>query len=402
VGGGLLLTFILSCQKATIQQADEKLPSISILDRTTFSSTIPTSKWNDMLVFNSWADFDKTLDDISSSTSPQVDSWENTLAFLSQRRIFRQVEAAEDSINTYYKGLPAFQQAYYASQPEPFSNQLTYWLQKGVIKNVTDASDNSVYWDYNLINEGVAPLVNEKGLVKVGGKIVQFTQGNLVKVILDGDFAKVANLPNLTTPIKTTDYWVYNAKPESVPEACFGNNWSKTNSWVSFAPDVFGNNQKRVKVELSGSSSAYIFGPAVSGCTGIPFGTLCTNQIKTMAQKKNFWGVFKYTSEFSPALSIVDATWTNSVSLFKDGCFGPAFNFTNIDTPWPKPLWNKSVPLTNKGVFPFNPHTSGWLEFYHPPIFADVYYIECTVNLPTFNIPCTYAGFGPSSWNIVR
>lgn len=209
-----LMSLVWACQKAASPEAENSVNNAagaSIEDRTNFSPSIAPTIENGMFVFSNWQDFDQVLSEINRASGESVDGWESSIGFSSKRRAFSGIMAAEDAIDDYYSSLPEEQQAYYRTQPAVHSQQYTDGLATGVIKLVTDPEDNSVYWDYNLADPAAAPLMNSSGLVKVEGKIIQFTQGTLVKVILDGDYNKVPNLAGYTSPYQDAIQQRYNS-----------------------------------------------------------------------------------------------------------------------------------------------------------------------------------------------
>ena len=62
---------------------------------------------------------------------------------------------------------------------------------------------------------------------------------------------------------------------------------------------------------------------------------------------------------------------------------------------YPKPIWSKIYNWTNNGFFLMHPSTSGWWTWNDKKICT-------TINMQTYNIPVTYNGFGPNTWNLVK
>ena len=339
-----------------------------------------------MLVFGNFSDLDKVVSEINLADAASVDAWEQSLGITSQRNLFNQIVAQEDAINDYQESLPPGQQ----SPTELHSALFQTKLASGLIKYVTDPSDASTYWDYAITNRQIAPAVNEQGLVKVEGKIYQFTKGALTKIVKDGDYSRVATLGSYTVPTETAYIMVVSA---AIDAPCAPIDFSSLRVWK------MPTNKKRVKVEIIGTSVSN-FGDFSGPCAMMPYGATCQFQIRTQAQKKNFWGTWVYSSGFSPSLTISAATWSYRYTLFNSGCSGFTTTYTNtgINSQYPTPTFTGFWPATNNGTFGLNPNTSGWWLFNSGGVKR---YITCAgIRVFTYSIPASYNIFGPSDWNL--
>ncbi len=363
-----------------------------ITSRSDFSPTASVSFQSGMLVFSTLEDLENTLGEINEAESSAVDAWESSLGFTSQRRLFNQIVSAEDAISDYYESLSSEQQQQALSQGPVHSTIFNQKFSSGLIRNVTDPSDASVYWDYaTIVPENVAVL-NENGLVKAGGQIYQFTNSNLIKVILDGDFSKVSQLSNYNSPSSSdASFMVVEGCPND--PGCWNTDFSRLNGWKTPA------NKRRVKVEVEGNACAN-WALSTGECAFQPHGTQCRFVVRTRAQKKNFWGNWVYSSSFSPALTISSATWKYDYSLFNNGCSGSftTYDNTGLNGSHPQPVHSAFFPTTNNGTFPLNPHTSGFWVWQSP----NKKHIQCTVDVYEYNIPVSYSAFGPNDWDLTR
>lgn len=389
----------VGCKKEAIPATSEKLEtqienttaSGTVTSRSAFSPTASVSYQSGMLVFSTLEDMEKTLLEINEAEPSSVDAWESSLGFTSQRRLFSQIVIAEDAIDDYYGNLSAEQQQQALNQEPVHSTIFNQKIASGFIRNATDPNDASVYWDYATIAPENVAVLNENGLVKAGGQIYQFTNSNLIKVILDGDFNKVSQLANYNSPNSSdASFMVVETCPWSA--GCYNIDFSKTNDWKS------GGHKKRVKVEVIGKSCAN-FATTTGDCAFVPFGTQTTFYVRTQAQKKNFWGNWVYSSGFSPALTIASANWRYRYTLFNNGCSGSGTTYnTGLNGSYPTPVYTTFVPATNNGYFHLNPSTPGFWVWNNP----NKKYLACTVDVFEYNIPASYSSWGPSDWNLVR
>lgn len=394
-----LAIFSSSCKKEAVPNVSENNDTEidgsqstgTVTSRSNFSPTANVSYQNGMLVFATMADLEKTVDEINSADASSVDSWESSIGFTSQRKVFNQIVNAESALDDYYWGLSPEAQEQALSQGPVHSTIYNEKLASGLIKSVTDPEDGSTYWDFATVTPENAAILSENGFVKAEGQIFQFTNGSLIKIILDGDFNKISQLANYSTGYSDASFMVVEGCPQPA-NGCYNIDFSKTNSWKS------GGHRKRVKVEVVGKSCAN-FALTTGECAFIPYGTQTTYYVRTQAQKKNFWGNWVYNSGFSPSLTIASANWRYRYSLFNNGCNG---NFTTFNTglngSFPTPVHTTFVPATNNGFFHLNPSTPGFWVWNNP----NKKYLACTVDVFEYNIPASYSLWGPSDWNLVR
>jgi hypothetical protein len=385
---------LASCKKEEESRLNPSVnPETTATDRDNeFSTTVSTSSENGMLVFNNFNDLGKFVDEVNKSSSiAGADAWESQHSVTSQRQIFNKIVEAEGQISDYQETLPAAQQ----SPSEIHSEIFQQYLASGLIKYVND-SDGSSYWDYALSDPSVAPAVNERGLVKVEGKIYQFGSNGLVKIIKDGDYAKVPLLVNYTQATEDNYIKVVSSAPEGGGPLCSPIDFSTLRNWK------YPTNKKRVKAEIIGNSVSN-FGDFSGPCAMMPYGATCNFTIRTQAQVKNFWGNWVYKSNFSPSLTISAATWSYRYTLFNNSCFGSTTTYTNvgINGQFPTPTYTGFYPATNNGTFGLNPHTSGWWLFNNGQ--GSKRYITCgAIDVFTYNIPVSYYIYGPSDWSLIK
>lgn len=253
---------------------------------------------NGMLSFDSKLDFDVTKLEMGTADHAALNKWEEQIGIVTPRQIFHQVVLAEDSISNYYSSLPKMEQEYWRSQPEINSEVYEKAMKDGVIKIVKDREDGSEYFDYNYFDKTVTSVVNKQGYVMIAGEIHQYTS-NGIKIILDGDFDKVKELEEIEETYIGDNLRVviYDESPINTRGVISGYDWSVYNNF-QYVTD-----KRRVKVDIEGHSEGY----------GDPYNNSCANQlnctfyIRGHAQKKNFWGNWKYDNYY-PTLT-VDMEW---------------------------------------------------------------------------------------------
>ena len=352
-----------------------------------FVPSVSVTVENGMLVFLNFQEVDKILLQMNDSPQESINNWENNVGFKSLRHNFWDVMIAEDAINEAAEAAGV-------EKIQVYSTDLLSALENQSIRWRNDPSDNSIYWDYGNSFFELTPVLNLGNLIKVGGKIYQFTNDKLIKIINDGDFLKVDKLPSLVEEMSDDMFEVIGTSPRG---NCLDNDWSKFNDWKT--PE----NRRRTKVEVEGRAVAN-FGGAYANdpCYGMRYGTTCKFFVRTYAQRKNFWGSWVYSSSYGPPLHIDDATWNFNYQLYNTGCSGSSTTFQNgIIGQYPTPIYDHFWSWTNQGAFPLNPNTSGWWLFSNPSTGQDKY-IVCTINVYQYNIPVYYGTLGPNTWNLVK
>lgn len=396
----MMLMFTM-CSKEEATQNTASSDKKAALRSTVFKPSMQVSFSDGYLVFNSFQDFELFNAEAGSAETETVDSWETALGFKSQRNIFYEVVRAEDALDAYLESLPQAEQDRIRAGTPYHSPEHDNALANGHIRYYTSPFDQSSYWDYTLVDPSVAPAVNERGIVKVEGQLILFSNTEFIYYAKDGRMETLLDAMNrnenydddLMRVIKRLPY-----APEGDPKVenttkqvrglCWSgphtNTFTKTNDWR------YPQNRRRCKVWVDGFATANFGNPE---CV---YGTGCTFQVRTQAQKKNFWGNWVYSS-FSPILNIVNANWSYSYSLMPS-CTDYPLTFSNniASTGNPTPTWSHFVPATNNGFFKMHPHTSGWW------VFSGTYKYICNTFNITYNIPAFYHTYPPSTWNLTN
>ncbi len=314
-----------------------------------------------MLSFESKFDFDVTKLEIAAADQNALNKWEQQVGITTPRQIFNQVVEAEDSVSNYYYSLPENEQEYWRSQPEVNSNTYKKAIEDGILTVVKDKSDGSEYFDYNYYDKSVTGVVNKEGFVMVAGQIHQYTS-NGIKIILDGDFSKIKELEkiNKTHIGDNLRVTIYDDSPIKTRGVISGYHWSVY--YDGWEPS---GHKKRVKVEIEGHSEGY----------GTVYNNSCATQLNCLfyirghAQKKNFWGNWKY-NKYYPTLT-VDMNWTYKYKDYScdpnitSGCGSIACVHTSVPSyscapdpnyVCPTSPYSHSYPNTNNGIYAVTPH----------------------------------------------
>lgn len=386
--------FIVSCNKD--QNHENSVDNQLSVDTrsSSFNPMVSVTKESDYLVFNSFSDLDQFLAEANTTSHTSLNSWENQKGVISQRQVFYNVMTAETNLDLSLENLSEQAQLVEKGKEPYHSTEHNQALNSGLIRYYGQAPNS--YWDYSLVEPMVASAVNLNGLVKVGGQLIKYSNSSFIYIIKDGDIAKLPLAISKTDDFENTDIKVIKTKPYNpegsgpnteteIRSLCYSlpheNTFSKTNGWRTTG-------KRRTKVEIDGRANANF------GSVECVYGTGCTFQVRTQAQKKNFWGNWVYSSSFGPSLTITGATWSYNMSLMPTCSDYPTVYSNNIaGGSHPKPIWNASWPWTNNGFFLMHPSTSGWWVWNNHKICT-------TINMTSYNIPATYNG--DSTWGLVK
>ena len=216
----------------------------------------------------------------------------------------------------------------------------------------------------------MAPVLNTNGLVKVDGVLIKYTD-RAVKMIFDGDFDKLNIVDGIDYPYQDDQIAVIPIVPleEDDPNSelkTLDYNWTTFPNELNNDPNRwFASRDRRQQYRWrawvdgkSNSATALID----ENCTRV---LSCTFVIRTQAQKKNFWGNYQYTSNFSPRFEY-DNGWSYSYGRYNDNLCGlrstfytsvPTYSCTGVST-FNCPVSPSSgvYPTTNNGFFNQTPH----------------------------------------------
>ena len=369
---GILLTTQIGCQKNADVQVDKS--ALQLKHKVTLQ--------NGMLVFDTKEALDVTLIQLQLAGRKLVDDWEKSIGFTSHRNIFYQVIDAEDALEKTYENMPEEKKNYYRNQPQPHTDTYQKYLQDEILKVVTE-KDGNQYFDYGVSMPSMASVINLEGFVKVNGIIYQYTK-DAQKMILDGDFNKIEDLKRLNKNHVDKVFAVKSYSGLQVRNDLI-NNFSKGED----EPFKFPENKRRVKFFVLGTSEPY-GNPIAHDCT--TFQT-CTFNLRTQAQKKNFWGNWVF-SDYYPPFSLTNASWDYSYHTYPSGVgcgLSTVPHVNDIATysctgcsscPCPTSPYSTFISATNNGYFALTPTGTWGSGDYFGKAFNVQYYM-----------PANYAGF---------
>lgn len=332
-----------------------------------------------MLAFETKADMDITMNEISASNRAAVDAWEKEMGIQTPANVFNRIIIAEDSVSKYYESLPLSEQDYWRLQPEVHSEIYKKALAMGSIREVKEA-DGNIYFDYNLSDNSMNGVVNSEGFVFVEGKIFQFTH-NATKIILNGDFNLVPSLQNINEDDESLNILVHKSEEmstktgEQIKSGVYpGYTWTKninnatvTNlpwpyvktDWVYWNKNYKGNYTRRNRVWIDGHSEGTNNNPDCNSTVN------CTYIIRAEYQELNFWGNWKYNSNqpFS-----MNASWEYIFGQYTDVSYGcgssydwftqvPAYQCSGAQN-CPTSPYNYTYPTVNNVFINLTPHGS--------------------------------------------
>ena len=307
-----------------------------------------------VLVFQSQEDADVTLDQLKRMSFSEFEMWENSQGIKTIFGEFNRIILAEDALNDYYFGLPEDQQAVFRNGPELHSDTYHKGLKEKVIQ-IVDSPDGS-YFDYAVTNPAFAPIISKEGFVQIGDLLYQF-KDDVTKIMHNGN---TSDLESLALTDKTLPDKSIIVLPRFEPEM----QKDLTESWTTFRFNNPNNwetfRDYRWRVWVDGHSEPKTL--ADDDCILV---LSCTFVIRSEAQKKNLWGNYRYTSNFSPPLTF-DNTWSYSYSRYNDAKCGirvtPLYSVPNYSCTG-APNYNcptspskGNYPTTNNGFFYQTPH----------------------------------------------
>lgn len=180
-----LTLFLFSCNQNKIE--NEVVPTLSTIEN--------------FLTFESMDEFNKIAQKMAKAPYSEVISLEKQRNFVSLRTLLKEAEEV-DAIN-HEKEMKI------AEENPVMAKTMTHQIPKVIRDN-----PNSFFYSneegirLNLIRTELATLLNKDGIVKVGGKIIQYKSA-YTKVIEDGNVDKIALLKTTATTDKTAGISVH-------------------------------------------------------------------------------------------------------------------------------------------------------------------------------------------------
>jgi len=381
----LILLVFNSCDKEDTINYTPDVGNELVLE--VFQPTYKVEIQSGMLSFESKLAFDVTKLEIVSANRKSVDLWEQSLNIKTPANIFNKVILAEDSISNYYENLPENEQKYWRKQPEVHSEIYQQALASKIIQLLPDG-EGGEYFDLNLYDKTAASVINLDGFVIVEGQIHQYTT-DAIKIITDGDVYKIEQIKKINETCKK-DNMVVTVFNENRLKSVYGHTWTQNSGWV------YPENRKRVRVWIDGHSETY-GDPYYDDCTQY---LNCTYVVRAEAQKKNFWGNWKY-SDYFPYLSF-SATWTYGYRSYacdpyiESGCglydceynYVPAYSCTgNPSYMCPTSPYSAYYPSVNNAFINLTPH-GVWSS--SPKYFSDAFTVHGLLNATIGGIIFSY------------
>lgn len=175
------LTFLNGCQK-------EDGPVQHLIDNEVQPQEVVLNVYseNGYLVFKNIEAVDSTILVLSKMTTAEKEKWEHQFKFKSARAEFYSLFEEYDTLPTY----------------EAFLDFKNKWIDK-LSFNENDPEDCSI--DYPYATDYFIPVLNNKGLVKIGESLIKYTKKEHI-VIKNGD---INALDNLAENIQNGNVFVY-------------------------------------------------------------------------------------------------------------------------------------------------------------------------------------------------
>jgi hypothetical protein len=193
-----------------------------------------------VLVFKTADDFYKTISEIGTYSDYEREQWEESIGFLSQRRIITQIIKAEQKHIEPYMNMTDEEVLKLSEVPNEHSDLFYKYLNSGLIK-ITDEGTDQENWDFTVFNKTYVDFLNEDGFFAVGDTIFQATS-NSIKIVPSGIFSDLEQ-------IKTTE--------ESNDKIHILSNTLKSTRYY-YDSDVAQSGKKRISIEVYGDQIWFI------------------------------------------------------------------------------------------------------------------------------------------------
>lgn len=254
--------------------------------------------YNGMLSFESYDHLNAELLMFSELSNQEKEKWLNKYSIATYGSIFRKVIEKEDSISEYMFSLTKEEQETYLNQPQIHSDIYNHSMKMGIIKNVYE--DDNTYFDVNLVDNTYSDFINLDGKIRIGNDILSI---NDCEKSLYLDINYETDIPEKARFIKLPII----DKEKIYLKSQDPHNWSEVKAAILYDRNWLGRNQKKVWAEIEGQS---YLSKWLEGMTDYCSNTMHTDFVlKAYAQKRNFWGNFVFSGNFSPKVEMT-GTWS--------------------------------------------------------------------------------------------
>ncbi|MBV6646198.1 MAG: discoidin domain-containing protein [Cyclobacteriaceae bacterium] len=307
---------------------------------------------SDMLTFESEAKLFETLTHLQTLSPEELKTWGEKRDFISLKQVFNEVLEAEWAISDYFEEMtPGELEAIGGAPAEPITSEvLDHALTRGYLRLVSDPEGD--YFDYNIYEVNLAPVLNVDGFVKIGNDLYQY--GLDQKRILEG--GSLSDIPKLlAAEFSDADNGiiVINYLAEGGVAPSNGRVMDDSHSWtIVSSPNSTLNGtawwrygKRRYRAYVQGSSYEED-----------DVRLYCTNVLRAEGQKKNFWGNWKYSELYSNSGN-VSWQWV----LLEDGF--NVINLPNASSIPPSvtsPFFRENGSGINNAFFNLMPHINGY------------------------------------------
>ncbi|OFX82634.1 MAG: hypothetical protein A2W99_06675 [Bacteroidetes bacterium GWF2_33_16] len=275
------LLFMQSCEKQFVEENDIIIES----------NDVDFIVKDGYLVFSSIDAFLRSTSGLANLTIKEREEWEESIGFLSQRRIVTNIIQAEEEIDKINEVKFKGKKLNEINKKELFSDEYNKYLAKEVIKVIDEGTEDE-YWDYAVYNTSFIEFINDDGLYAIKDTLYQVTKDGM-KALKNRDFSKVDMLKKaVKTDVNNGIYIIESLENTKTYPGCIGKQWSnwKTESDKRIRVGV----QLDVKYYIASDPSYYFY-----------------HDMYVQCQEKNFWGNWKYKL----AETWIDGTW--EIKVFK-------------------------------------------------------------------------------------
>ncbi len=227
----LLSLFLYACDKENaIEQVDNNLK----IQKEDGLSDVKLE--NGMLIFQNQEHFDKVKLEIEAMSESQLIDWEKSLDFTSMYRLYSNIKKSEANLVDYYETLSEteIEEFQLKGEFDKRSEMTEKYLKSGFLKVYNEGTE-SEFIDIACFAKILDKVLNEKGLVKVGNEIHQYSE-EYFKVIKNGNFDEIKKIDK----IKISSENIFVTKP-------FVNNTIKLDPDKSWSDENHTNKDKMIE-----------------------------------------------------------------------------------------------------------------------------------------------------------
>ncbi len=261
----LLILALYNCKK------EAKTNPTQLANTAGNNASLRSSTADNFLTFSTQNEFYARLSFLQSLPDGQVETWEIARNFLSMRSAFNSVVRGEEELSQRLDSIAQDSIPYYEGLPVRHCAAASQYAYMLVTVNEGDGS----FYDANINNYNFAYLTNTYGIIKIEGKIYQFTK-DAIKTIDDGNAQMIPDLLSASQSIPSKRITVV----RNASGYLMGARISSTGTFV------------RSKIGNSGRNRTIVYQNWDQLSTSQPNTKVTSYKIRVRSLQKRLWGAW--------------------------------------------------------------------------------------------------------------